>query len=273
MNINSTEQLVDELNSLSKEAGSDRKGPLAADRILGVINAIAVAREGLTLTALSEAIATPKTSLLNFLPGLVHAGYLTKIGKSYSLGNAAYALASRIANSKIDPINLAKPLLQRLALDADKTVTMAVLADNERMILHVAKEEPPDAMRFSVEVGAQAPVHTTAGGRVMLAFGADTWVRNYLLNAQLSSRTPRSIIDMQELEASITEVKANGYSITKGETYETVGAISAPIFDRNGFAFALVAAGAVEKIIRQEQSLSDQVKRTAREISERIQRL
>jgi DNA-binding IclR family transcriptional regulator len=259
------------MDALTTSSGvTERKGPLSVDRVLGVIGAIAVSKDGMTLTGLSETMSTPKTSLLNLLPGLVQAGYLQKQAKMYVLGPSAFELASQIIHTKPDPIRYVQPLLQRLALDADKTVTLAVLADNERMILHVAKEEPPDAMRFSVEVGAQAPVHTTAGGRVMLAFGSGAWSKEYLLNAQLSSRTSRSIIDKKDLQTSIANVKIRGYAVTRGETYETVGAISAPVFDRNGFAFALVAAGAVEKISRQEKALSDMVKKTADEISQRL---
>lgn len=258
---------------VSARSGSDRKRPLSVERVLGLISVIAAAEDGASLTQLSERLLTPKTSLLNLLPGLVDAGYLVRKGNRYCLGQAAYDLADLINRARPDPIKLAQPLLQRLALDADKTVTLVVLSENERMILHVAKEEPPDAMRFSVEVGALAPIHTTAGGRILLAFGPKAWSSDYLENAQLFSKTPRTIIDRQELASSTEEVRLKGYAITRGETYETVGAISAPVFDRNGLVFALVAAGAVEKVTRQEDRLSALVKRTAEQISARLQRL
>jgi len=246
----------------------DRK-PLAVDRVLGVLTEVA-ASGGSSLTDLSAKMHVPKTSLLNLLPGLVESGYLKKDGRSYRLGPASYNLSELIEKGRFDPIQACEPYLQRLALDADKTITLAVLADNERMILHVAKAEPPDAMRFSVSVGTLSGVHTTAAGRVMLAFGTQTWIDDYLANAQLQARTSRTIIDRDQLAASADQVRKCGYAITKGETYETVGAIAAPVFDRSGLAFALVAAGAVEKIIRHEEMLSLLVRRTAEEITKML---
>lgn len=250
------------------ELGSTRRErtPLAVDRILGLISEVAISG-GSSLTDLSQKLQVPKTSLLNLLPGLVSGGYLKKDGRFYILGPASYILSKQIERGRFDPVHAAEPFLQRLALDADKTVTLAVLADNERMILHVAKAEPPDAMRFSVSVGTLSGVHTTAAGRVMLAFGPKAWVDDYYANAQLPSRTPRTIIDRDKLAASAEEVRRQGYAVTKGETYETVGAIAAPVFDTAGLAFALVAAGAVEKIVRQEDMLSALVRQTADKIS------
>lgn len=263
----------DDLHAIASQTRGERKGPLAVERVLALIAEVAAAPDGCSLTGLSEKMATPKTSLLNLLPSLVSSGYLIRQGNRYRLGQAAFTLAELITNTKPDPIKLAQPLLQKLALDADKTVTLAVLSENQRMILHVAKEEPPDAMRFSVDVGALAPVHTTAAGRVMLAFGPSAWSEDFLANAQLRSRTARTIIDREELLLSTEAVRARGYAMTKGETYETVGAISAPVFDKDGLAFALVAAGAVEKVTRQEEWLASLVRRTAEEISARLSRL
>jgi IclR family transcriptional regulator, acetate operon repressor len=252
----------------STEQRHDRR-PLAVDRVLGVIATVA-SNGGCNLTDLSNRLSVPKTSLLNLLPGLVEGGYLEKKDREYILGPASFSLAMIITQGRFDPIQVAEPLMQRLALDADKTVTLTVLAPNERMILHVAKAEPPDAMRFSVAVGTLSAVHTTAAGRIMLAYGKREWVEDYLKNAQLASQTARSIIDRDQLAASVEDVRRLGYSITRGETYDTVGALAAPVFDKSGLAFALVAAGAVEKVERQEEMLSTLVKRTAEQISVRL---
>lgn len=248
---------------------SDRK-PLAVDRVLGLIAEIATSG-GCSLSELSRRMQIPKTSLLNLLPAMVEGGYLAKDQRRYVLGAASYSLASVIERGKFDPVKTAEPFLQRLALDADKTVTLAILADNERMVLHVAKAEPPDAMRFAVSVGTLSPVYTTAAGRVMLAFGPRAWVEDYLTNAQLASRTTRTIIDRDQLLTSAEQVRQKGYAVTRGETYDTVGAIAAPVFDEKGLAFALIAAGAVEKIVRQEEMLSILVRRTADQISQKLQ--
>jgi hypothetical protein len=57
-----------------------------------------------------------------------------------------------------------------------------------------------------------------------------------------------------------------GYAITKGETFDDVGAVAAPIFSTDGFLCAIVVAGAVEHVNSQSSKLSQLVRCTADEI-------
>jgi DNA-binding IclR family transcriptional regulator len=249
------------------EAKGAKTGPLSMERIFGILLSTAAGKAGRSLTELSVALGTPKTSLLNLLPGLTATGYLIRDGRSYRLGPAAYTLAAAITSTKTTVAEIAQPLLRRLAEDTGKTVTLCVLAPDERAILHIAKEESRSAMRFAVEVGARAPLHTTAGGRVLLTFRPGKWAEHFLTHAQLTRQTDRTITDRGRLVASLEEVRRRGYAVTRGETYENVGAVAAPVFDVEGFLCAIVVAGAVEQIIAQEDVLGPLARSTADEIS------
>jgi DNA-binding IclR family transcriptional regulator len=237
------------------------------ERVFGILMSIAGDAHGRSLTELSEELDTPKTSLLNLLPALTATGYLSRDGYRYRLGPQAFALAHAILRSHQDIASLARPLLQRLAADTDKTVTLCVLTPDERAILHIVKEESRGAMRFVVEEGHRAPLHTTAAGRVMLAFRPGEWVDRFFRNARLPQHTRNTIIDPERLRVSVDEARCRGYAMTRGETYETVGAIAAPVFDAEGFAAAVVAAGAVERVVTQEKKLAELVRATADELS------
>jgi IclR family acetate operon transcriptional repressor len=250
------------------EAGQGpARGPLSMERILGILASVAADPGGKSLTRLSAELGTPKTSLLNLLPGLTASGYLTRAGHAYRLGPKAFQLATTILHARRDVASIAKPLLQRLAEDTGKTVTLCVLAPDERAILHVAKEEARAAMRFAVEVGERAPLHTTAAGRVILAFRPGEWAERFLQHARLEPHTARTITDREQLRASVQEVRRVGVAITRGETYETVGAVAAPVFSSEGFLGAVVVAGAVERVIAQSGELGALVRGTADELS------
>lgn len=247
--------------------GARPRGPLSLERTFGIIASIAGNARGKSLTRLSQELDTPKTSLLNLLPALSASGYLTRSGHHYRLGPQAFRLANAILQSRQDIASLARPLLQRLATDTGKTVMLCVLAPDERAILHIVKEESRAAMRFVVEEGHRAPLHTTAGGRVILAFRPGRWVERFFSHAQLAQRTRTTITDPGRLRASVEEVRRQGYAVTRGETYETVGAVAAPVFGAEGFVAAVVVAGAVERIVAEAEALGALARGTADDLS------
>lgn len=248
------------------------KTPMSVARIMGILYHVGGTSAGLNLTELSLALDVPKTSLLNLLPGMVSGGYLNKVGRSYFIGGRMIELADAIRNAQETPIEKCRPLMRRLAKDSGKTITLTVLSEDERSILHVAKEEPLNALRFAVEVGDTAPIHTTAGGRVMLAFREGDWVDHYFAHARLDKTTERSVVDKSLLQDLVLETRQNGYSVTKGETYLNIGAIAAPVFSESGFQFAVVAAGAVEVIERDESRFSSLITNTATSLTKLLKR-
>jgi DNA-binding IclR family transcriptional regulator len=250
-----------------KASAADKTGPLSMERIFGILFSVSSQARGKSLTELSLELSTPKTSLLNLLPGLVTSGYLIRDGHHYRPGPTAFRLAAAIGRVEETVATLAQPLLRRLAEDTGKTVTLCVLAPDERAILHIAKEESRAAMRFSVEVGSRAPLHTTAGGRVMLAFRPGAWAENFMRNATLTRQTESTIAERDALRASVEEVRKQGYAMTRGETYDNVGAVSAPVFGAEGFLCAIVVAGAVEQVIAKAEVLASLARSTAEEIS------
>jgi DNA-binding IclR family transcriptional regulator len=240
---------------------------LATERIMGIFQSVARSVVGKSLTELSQELGAPKSSLLNLLPGLIGMGYLVRAGRMYRLGPMAFELAAAIGRVNFDLARVAQPLLRRLAEDTGKTITLVVLDQEERAILHIAKEESPAAMRFAVDVGSRAPLHATAGGHVLLAFQPGDWVENYLTHAPLRPMTPTTITDVVRLREAIERTRELGYAITLGETYETVGAVAAPVFGANGFVCAVVAAGSVEAVRLHRERLSARLKHAAEEIS------
>jgi DNA-binding IclR family transcriptional regulator len=255
------------VDGTSDLVGTGKAGPLAMARTFGILLSVAANPRGKSLTALSVELDTPKTSLLNLLPGLASSGYLVRQGREYRLGPAAYRLATVILRTRETIVTVAQPMMRRLADDTGKTVTLCVLAPDERAILHIAKEESTAAMRFAVEVGDRAPLHTTAAGKVMLAFRPGDWTERFISNAMLTRQTGHTIIDRDELRASVEQVRAAGFALTQGETYDNVGAVAAPVFGADGFIAAIVVAGAVERVVAQSETLAVLVRSTADEIS------
>ena len=51
----------------TKGGSGEATGPLALSRLLGLIDALAISRDGLTLSQLNEKLQSPRSSLMNLL--------------------------------------------------------------------------------------------------------------------------------------------------------------------------------------------------------------
>ena len=112
------------------------------------------------------------------------------------------------------------------------------------------------------------PLHTGSKGQVLLAF-SEPEVLEMMLEEPLPALTDRSITDPDELRARVSEVRAQGYAVTREDVQLGTGSVAAPAFYEDG-----KLAGAVCLILKAEEltgerlpSLVGAVCRTAREIS------
>ena len=101
------------MESEAARAG-EGSGPRAMSRVLRLFDLLAARREGMTLTALSQAIAAPKSTLLASLKALVADGYLISEAGCYRLGPCSYRLAGAMLASWSMP-DLIRPFLRSLA--------------------------------------------------------------------------------------------------------------------------------------------------------------
>ncbi len=82
-------------------------------------------------------------------------------------------------------------------------------------------------------LGRRTPVHCTASGKVILAFAADPF-RHRLLSRPLEVRTPRSIVDVAQLEKQLAAAREAGFARTYEELEVGLDAMAAPVFSADG---------------------------------------
>ena len=84
-------------------------------------------------------------------------------------------------------------------------------------------------LRF--RVGLTEPLHSTALGKVMLAYGKET---EQLASLGLERRTANIITDTEELRAELEEIRWQGFAVDGVENEEDVRCVAAPVFDHKG---------------------------------------
>jgi len=218
-------------------------GPRSLMRLLGLFDALAKSKEGLTLADLNTELRSPKSSLLNLLRPLVASGYLNYDNGRYRLGPSIFRLAANIM-SVWNFSNAVRPYLEELAQRSQESVYLGVLDRVGKVITYVDAVESPHPVRFSVPIGAVRPLYSTAAGRVLLAFASEQWQEEYFRTTKLEQRTPRTLTTRKGLREELDRIRKTHVSVSIGENFPESAAISAPIFGADGTLAAAIAIGA-----------------------------
>jgi IclR family transcriptional regulator, acetate operon repressor len=230
-------------NGQTKGGASEVTGPRSLTRLLGLFDVLAKSKDGMSLAELNQALQSPKSSLLNLLRPLVIDGFLACENGRYRLGPSIFRLAANIM-SVWNFSSTMRPYLEELAESSGESVYVGVLDTVGSVITYVDTIESAKAVRFSVPVGAARPLYSTAAGRVLLAFGDEDWVDNYLRNTKISAYTPYTVTSRKALREELEKIRKTRISVSMGETFPESGAIAAPIFGADGKLIAAIAIGA-----------------------------
>jgi DNA-binding IclR family transcriptional regulator len=144
----------------------------------------------------------------------------------YRLGRRLPQLAS-VVTGELDLRSVARPVCERLAESTGETVTLDVLDGDE--IVPIEQAAGSTAIVSVNWLGRRTPVHCTASGKVILAFAADP-IRHRLLSRPLEARTPRSIVNVADLEKQLAAAREAGFARTFEELELGLDAIAAPVY-------------------------------------------
>lgn len=221
--------------------------------------------DGATLSQLSEASATPKSSLLALLRALTQSGFLQLRGGRYVIGPESVKLASSIVARRRFP-DVAMPVVDALAEATGESALLAQLADDAAVYVYIANSK--NALRFMAEVGSREQLYSSAVGRVLLAFQAKEWREDYIRRTALEPITAKTVRTKGELRRIVDAVRRDRVATSLEETIEGVAGIASPIFDRSGNVLAGLVIGApVMRVQSRIELLERLVKDAAVEIS------
>jgi IclR family transcriptional regulator, acetate operon repressor len=85
-------------------------------------------------------------------------------------------------------------------------------------------------------VGLAVPLHCSALGKVLLAYGAAE-----LPPGRLRPRTPKTITSRADLHAELAQVRKRGYAVTDAELEPGLVAVAAPVFAGGPVAVAAIS--------------------------------
>jgi IclR family KDG regulon transcriptional repressor len=143
---------------------------------------------------------------------------------------------------RMDVKRLARPVIEALAKRTDETVHLTILDGVE--VVYIDKIESSHPIREFTQIGAHAPAHCTATGKVLLAF------RDVLPDTErLQAFTRHTIKEVHALKLELARVRRQGYAYNFGEYGAYVNGVAAPIADYAGEVIAsVVISGPAERL-------------------------
>lgn len=211
----------------------------SVERTLDLLEALAETGE-VGIAQLSGLVGLHASTVHRLLATLIARGYVRQSASGrYLLGLRPLHIA-RAVKVHLDLRMQATPVLQDLMRKSGETANLAVTNDHHLVYLEQASS-PGWMLRMFVQPGAMAPLHSTASGKVLLAYLSDEALRELLSDYTLAPSASRTIVDMEILMAELREVQLAGYATDWGEQEEGVGCIAGPVRDYTGEVVAAIS--------------------------------
>jgi IclR family KDG regulon transcriptional repressor len=206
-------------------------------KVFGILNALAEERD-IGITELSQRVMMSKSTVYRFLQTMKTLGYVSQEDETekYSLTLRLFELGAK-ALQNIDLIRIADVAMRELSRVTKETIHLGAL--DEDGIVYIHKIDSMYNLRMYSRVGRRNPLHSTAIGKVLLAWGESSEVERLLQTITFTRSTANTLHDAQQLSEQLQVVHQQGYGEDNEEQEQGVRCIAVPVFDR----FGVVVAG------------------------------
>lgn len=207
------------------------------------------------LAELSRAMKLPKPTTFRLARALENAGFVQKdpLTLRYQVGSSFEDVAlNGLRNSAAHGAR--RKLMNELAERLGARVNLVVLkAGNLSFVQWVELTAP---LRVDIKGDMPMPVHCTASGKLLLAFGPAQLREMFFRSAPFRSHTKTTITTARGLAREFEEIRKRGYSTDDQELLPGVNCLAVPVCNRAGqtvaglAVMAPVASLPLEKLTR-----------------------
>jgi DNA-binding IclR family transcriptional regulator len=204
----------------------------SADKALAILAVFDESRQDLGVSELAGELGMHKSTVSRLLATLERRGLVRREGERFAPGPELARLGV-LAVRGLTLAGAARLPLELLAERTGETVNLAV-RDGDRA-LNVLQVDAAHFVGVTDWTGRAAPLHATANGKALLAFGDPR------SPGKLARLTPRTIVDRNALRAELERTRSAGFAVAVEELELGLHAVAAPVFDANGACVAAVS--------------------------------
>ncbi|HEY7142740.1 MAG TPA: IclR family transcriptional regulator [Streptosporangiaceae bacterium] len=207
-------------------------GTQAVDRAAQLLKQVVLGPDPVTFTELTAATGLAKSTTSRLLMALERNGLVRRDGNGRFRPGEMFVRYAWQGGAEAGLVTVAQPYLDRLGELTGETINLGVASHGK--VEQIAQVDSTYLIGGTNWVGLAVPLHCSALGKVLLAFGAAA-----LPQGRLEQRTPRTITSRAALAADLAQVRGRGYAVTDAELEPGLAAVAAPVHGSGG---AVVAA-------------------------------
>ncbi|GAB3040016.1 IclR family transcriptional regulator [Parafrigoribacterium mesophilum] len=216
----------------------------SVEHAIDVLQVLTEAPEGMGVSAIAERVGLSKATVHHLLGTLASRRFVVRdeTGAQYRLSWGVYELGAAVVR-RIDLTRVARHYLDRLAAQTGESVLLGMLDGDS--VLYLDRGEARSGFRVVANAGRRCALHSTASGKVLLAFTQDPQVLQRVVARPLARLTRNTITDPSHLRRELAKVRWQGFATCWQEDEVGFSSLAVPVRDYRGAVIASLAiAGA-----------------------------
>lgn len=218
----------------------------ALDRGLSIIEYLAAHPGGVPLASLAAELDIPLSGCHRILGELIQRGYLRQVTQ-----RGDYVLTTKVASlglsylSGSGIVDIAEPLLERLALASGELVRLSIV-DNDRLTWVAKAQGMRKGLRYDPDMGMVAHLSCTASGHAWLLTMSDERAMELVSQQGFGSPEvygPKAPTTVKALLGFLHAARVRGYAMIDEVFAPGMSAIAAPVMRRKEAMGVLSIAG------------------------------
>ena len=241
-----------------------RGGIQVIERMMKLLDVLSYHPDPVSLKQLALETGLHPSTAHRILAAMAASGFVERADPgTYRLGIRLLELGN-VVKSRISIGKAAMPLMERLHREIGESVNLGVRQGDE--IVYVERTTSGrSSIRVVHLVGARAPLHVTAVGKLYLAEDGPQKLREYARRTGLPGFTPTSLTTVAALERDVDRARRHGVAFDNEEIEIGLRCVAAPVRDDTGELVAGLSVSAPAE--RHNQDWIERVKQTADAIS------
>jgi DNA-binding IclR family transcriptional regulator len=237
------------------------------ERMMSLLSALARHATPVNLKQLATETRLHPSTAHRILSVMVDSRLVDRIEPgTYRLGIRLLELGN-LVKSRISVRQEALPHMQDLHHELGETVNLSVRHDDE--VVYIERTSGNSSMMRVVQIiGARAPLHITAVGKLFLAEDGVEKCAEYARRTGLPRFTENTLTDTEALVKELDRIRHQGYALDNEEAEKGVSCIGAGIYNDDGRLVAGLSVSA--PVDRLNKAWAAQVRQTAERISQAI---
>ena len=169
----------------------------------------------------------------------------------YSLGYKLYELGHSFGQN-ISWRNIVAPYIRQIAEETGMTAHVSIMTSNYEGICIEKIPGKIFTMQLT-EVGVPLQMHTSASGKVLLAWQSQEVQKKILSSLSYKKFTEHTITNKEDLAVELIHIRQRGYANDDQESEESCRGVAAPLFACDGSFIASVSIGAPIVLMRKDE--------------------